>query len=74
MSEDNPKPKLDAATLPIGTVMVLGGCEYEIDDIDETAIDFTGEGVGLRFYPREVQELIDRGVEFRLPQGGSDAT
>jgi hypothetical protein len=54
--------------------MVLGGCEYEIDDIDETAIDFTGEGVGLRFYPREVQELIDRGVEFRLPQGGSDAT
>jgi len=86
MSEDNAKPKLDAATLPIGTVMVLGGRKWLYGENRgwggnngviyhvATMVFYGGESgnSNLEVTPQAVQELIDRGVEFRLPEGGSD--
>jgi hypothetical protein len=65
---DNTTPKLDAATLPIGTVMVLGGNEFLMyHTVADRCWFKRGEGVET-FSRREIQELIDRGVEFRIPE------
>ena len=67
-------PKLlDAATLPIGTVMVLGGSKWELT---QTRLDYhqfrcAEEKCWWNLLTPELQELIDRGVEFRLPEGGA---
>jgi hypothetical protein len=77
MSEDNAKPKLDAATLPIGTVMVLGGDTYEKRSDGDRGYSWvrSSDKDGLLSWCSlsylAVQELIDRGVEFRLPEGGA---
>jgi hypothetical protein len=68
-------PKLDAATLPIGTVMVLGGSKWEFT---QSRLDFhqfrcAEQNGWWNLLTPELQELIDRGVEFRLPEGGSNA-
>lgn len=76
------KPKLRAEDLPIGTVMHFGtkarrytlnrgwgsGGTYQIA-VMEFYEDSPGES-GMVLTLDEVQELIDRGVEFRLPEGG----
>jgi hypothetical protein len=74
------KPALRAEELPIGTVMVLAGKprKYETNRVwgcgDQprqiAVMCFYNQGTCLELNPREVQELIDRGVEFRLPKGG----
>lgn len=67
-------PKLDAAKLPVGAVMVLGGNEYKVVHYTRPEFIFfgrTGSNVWFRFDISEIQELIDRGVEFRVPKGGA---
>lgn len=79
MSEENTTPKLDAATLPLGTVMVLGKWEWRLVTASTGNWEFRfvkalqyGENATIDIDRAELQELIDRGVEFRLPKGGSD--
>ena len=64
---------MKAEDLPDGTKFVLGGDEYE----RRHATSFNGwvrtsqlDGVlsWCYFSSRAIQELIDRGVEFRLPE------
>ncbi len=82
---ETPTPKLDAATLPVGTVMVLGGRKWLYGEnrgwggnnsvaYHVAMMVFYGGENGnsnLEVTPQAVQELIDRGVEFRLPEGGA---
>lgn len=73
MIQVKPSPKLDAATLPIGTVMVLGGDEYEKRS---TAHDYgwvrTSPKDGLMswccFSHQAIDQLIRLGVEFCIPE------
>jgi len=72
--------RLKAEELPIGTVMVLGGTprKYETNRVwgggdkpsQIAVLCFYNQATCLELNPREVQELIDRGVKFLLPEGG----
>lgn len=78
------KPALRAEELPIGTVMVLGGMRRVYGEnrgwggsdnvpYQVAVMVFYGGGVQDReFTPAELQELIDRGVRFEIPEGGSN--
>jgi hypothetical protein len=61
-------PKLDAATLPLGTVMVLGNCKYtlRININNWTSWESGASDFEVPWAP--IQELIDRGIEFRVPE------
>jgi hypothetical protein len=68
------KPALKAEKLPIGTVMVLGGLKYHLEKWCKVTslLSFVFASGVYNFNPSEIQELIDRGVEFRLPKGGEE--
>jgi hypothetical protein len=67
------QPALKAEDLPIGTVMVLAKRTYVIVHNGPMVFTFSNGNNKLLLWWDEVQELIDRGVEFILPEGGGDA-
>lgn len=65
------KPALRAEELPIGTVMVLGDREYALSGTRRSVFAFSGRKDKLLLWIDELQELIDRGVRFEIPEGGA---
>jgi hypothetical protein len=71
------KPALRAEELPIGTVMVLGCANRTLSEKSEQpkSLWFDSDSpsycccITSEFTISEIQELIVRGVEFRLPEG-----
>ena len=61
MSEENATPRLDAATLPIGTVMMLGGNSWKLMRAKLQLHQFmlVDESVFWSLRTSELQELID---------------
>jgi hypothetical protein len=66
---------MKAEDLPFGTIMILGGDEYNKRASSSgygwvRSSQMDGLLLWCCFSDSAIQELIDRGVEFRLPKGG----
>jgi hypothetical protein len=68
------KPALKASEFPIGTVMVLGKHRWTLCEHSQNVRVFK-EGDPMvcecQFWVDELQELVDRGVRFEIPEGGA---